>query len=311
MRRATFWLFLLVAGCGKVGDPQPPFIRIPEAVKDLAASQSGQSIVLTWTNPPRYIDGSAATNLAHVQIRSNDAPAVTVDVTEAGKAQSQVIPIAPGSSERRAFNLIVETTQGKVSKVSNSVSITPVEVPGAVTGLHAFADQRRVIVQWEKPAEHPELAEAYIVTRSGTPAESETASDTRYEDTDYQPGKMFTYSVTSIRRVSGAIVTGTGSASYQVTVVDKTPPQVPTNLGIKVADMSAFLTWDPNEEADLAGYRVYRSSRADGGFTPVVDRLITGNSFNDISYRAGTYYAVSAVDEFENESPRSAPFRGP
>src|SRR5438132_13345180 len=54
-------LFLLLAGCGKVGDPQPPFIRIPEAVKDLAATQSGHNIFLTWTNPPRNIDGSAAT----------------------------------------------------------------------------------------------------------------------------------------------------------------------------------------------------------------------------------------------------------
>jgi fibronectin type 3 domain-containing protein len=308
---ALLWVFLVVSACGKVGDPQPPFIRIPEAVKDLAASQSGHNIVLSWTNPPRNIDGSAATNLAHVQIRSNDAPFATVDVTATGKPQSYPIPIAAGANATRTFSLTVDTTQGKLSMVSNSASITPVEVPGRVTKLKAFADQRRVIVQWEKPEEHPELADAYIVTRADTPAESETVTNTRYEDPDYQPRKTFTYNVTPIRRVSGVIVAGVGPESYQVTVEDKTPPQVPMNLDIKVAVMSAFLTWDPNEEADLAGYRVYRSERADGGFTSVTDRLITGNSFVDSSYRAGTYYAVSAVDESQNESPRSAPFRGP
>jgi fibronectin type 3 domain-containing protein len=311
MQRAAFWLFLLVAACGKVGDPQPPFIRTPEAVKDLSASQSGHNIVLTWTNPPRNIDGSAATNLAHVQLRSNEEPFATVDVTAPGKPQSYAIPIGPGESAPRKFSLIVDTKQGKLSKISNSASITPVEVPGRVTKLQAFADQRRVIVQWEKPAEHPELADAYIVTRADTPAESDTVSETRYEDRDYQPGKTFIYNVTPIHRVSGATVVGVGPESIQVAVIDKIAPRIPTNLDIKLSDKGAFLTWEPNEEDDLAGYRVFRSDRADGGFTPVADGIITGNSFNDTSYRTGTYYAVSAVDESRNESSRSAPFRGP
>src|SRR6266699_4098668 len=79
---------LLLAGCGKVGDPLPPFIRIPDAVKDLGATQNGHNIVLTWTNPPRNIDGSAATNLAPVQIRMNDSPVATVNINAAGRAQS-------------------------------------------------------------------------------------------------------------------------------------------------------------------------------------------------------------------------------
>src|ERR1043165_8265001 len=92
--RAIFGLSLLLAACGKVGDPKPPFIRIPEAVKDLAANQSGHTIVLAWTNPARNIDGSAATNLAHVQIRSNGAPFAMVNVEAAGKTQIYPIPVA-------------------------------------------------------------------------------------------------------------------------------------------------------------------------------------------------------------------------
>ena len=71
------------------------------------------------------------------------------------------------------------------------------------------------------------------------------------------------------------------------------------------------LTWDANDETDFAGYRVFRSDRADGGFVPLSDRLITTNLFFDPSSRSGLYYVVSAEDEFGNVSPRSQPFRAP
>jgi hypothetical protein len=304
-------LLLSLASCGKVADPRPPFIRIPEAVKDLAAVQNGHYIVLTWTNPPRNIDGSAATNLAHVQIQSNGSPFATVNVAVAGKPQSQSFPVEPGSTAARTFSVIVDTTQGKLSKISNSAAFTPVEVPGPVTNLHAIADQLQIIVTWEKPLEHPELADAYVVSRTDLPAASETVSPTRYEDTRYEKGKILTYSVTAIRLISGAAVAGVGSGPYTLTVEDKTPPHVPTNLDIKVSDTVGYLTWDPNEEADLEGYRVFRSDRADGEFTLASAGIIKGVSFIDPSYRPGTYYEVSARDESGNESARSAPFRGP
>ena len=74
--------------------------------------------------------------------------------------------------------------------------------------------------------------------------------------------------------------------------------------------MGDFLTWAANEETDLAGYRVFRSDRPDSGFM-TVERLITTNAFFDPSSRSGVSYAVSAVDEFGNESERSAPLRAP
>jgi hypothetical protein len=64
----------LLAACGKVGDPRPPAIRIPEAIRDLAATQIANDIVLTWTNPPSNVDASPATDLATVHITSNGSP---------------------------------------------------------------------------------------------------------------------------------------------------------------------------------------------------------------------------------------------
>ena len=58
-----------------------------------------------------------------------------------------------------------------MSKNSNVVSITPVDVPGRVAGLHAVVDQRRITLTWDKPLDHPELADTYVVTRTDIPAE--------------------------------------------------------------------------------------------------------------------------------------------
>jgi hypothetical protein len=294
--------------CGKVGDPQPPFIRIPEAVEDLNATQSGSNIVLTWTNPAKNIDGSPATNLARVQIRNGENAVATVNATEAGKPQSYSSSLPIGASA--AFSLIVETSKGKLSKRSNVVSITAVDAPGRVAGLRAVVDQLLITLTWDKPQDHPELADRYVVIRTDRPGEPETVSETRYEDMQYSSGKRVTYQVTPIRRIGDQTVTGTTSDPYSVLVEDKTPPRTPTGLGLTVSDNIAYLTWEANDEADLKGYYVFRSERADGDFKLLTPALIVPNTFKDPEYKPGTFYAVSAEDESGNQSPRSAAVGG-
>jgi hypothetical protein len=201
--------------------------------------------------------------------------------------------------------MIVDTDRGRVSNASNTASITPVEVPGSVFDVAALADQRMVTLTWSKPRQRTELADAYVVTRTDLPAESQTVSETKYEDLRYQPGKTVTYQVTPVRRVGDRTVTGIGPVSTTVTMTDTTPPRPPTGLEILESDRGAFLTWDPNSETDLAGYHVFRSDRPDEGFKPLSTGLITKNSFLDPDYKPGLYYTISAEDESGNVSPRS------
>lgn len=307
------WIFGLFCclyfwSCGKVGDPQAPFIRIPEAVKDLTATQAGYNIVLTWTNPAHNIDGSAATNLAHVRIRSGGVLLETVEAAPAGKPQSKMIPITRGSDTVQIFDVIVDTDRGKLSNRSNIASILPVEVPGRVADLMATVDQGRITLTWEKPEDRPELADAYMVTRTDLPSQTDTVSDPKYDDARYQSGKTVTYQVTAIREVAGRIVSGLGPASVMVTIVDKKPPQPPAGLDVVASNDGAFVAWDPNSESDLKGYYVFRSDGPTGDFKKVSPGLITPNSFIDPNYKQGMRYAVSAVDNSENESPRSPAF---
>jgi fibronectin type 3 domain-containing protein len=230
-----------------------------------------------------------------------------VNVNAAGQPQSYVIATGPITSSGRTFDVVVETSQGKLSDVSNVATIVPVEVPGRVVGLMATADQRRIVLEWNRPKENSDLVEAYVVTRTDIPAEPQTVTDTKYEDTRYQAGKEFTYHVTAVRRAGDRLVMGVGPETANVVAEDKKAPGVPTGIEFT----QSVLTWEPNPESDLAGYRVFRSERADAGFKPVSESLITTNVFFDPAYRPGLYYAVSAVDESRNESAMSAPFRAP
>jgi hypothetical protein len=299
MKIATLCLVLILTGCGKVGAPLPPFIRIPERVTDLAVRQDGNDLILTWTNPATYVDGSEATDLSQIQIRANDVILMEVDVTAPGKTQTIALPVGTALDVSRSFAVTAETTQGKLSQVSNIVTILPIAVPGKVVRLRAIVDQRRITLVWEKPQEYPELAEAYQVSRIA-PAETQMVSETRYEDLRYRPGEMYTYQVTAMR----GMVPGVGPESVGVVIEDKVPPQIPTGLDIVVSDTGAFVTWASNAESDLAGYRVFRNGML------VTDRVITTNSFFDPEYRVGLSYSISAVDEFGNESARSAPLTG-
>ena len=300
MKRAVLCFVLLLTGCGKVGEPLPPFIRIPEAINDLAVRQSGNDLVLTWTNPARYIDGSAATDLSRIQIRSNDSVLTSVKVTAAAQQQSLTIPVGAAFDVLRSFAAMAETAGGKMSGISNTVSISPAVVPGRVGRLLAVVDQRRITLTWERPQEHPELADGYQVSRV-EPAESQLVRVTRYEDTRYRPGEMYTYQVTAMR----GMIPGVGPEVVSVMIEDKTAPQVPTGLDIVPSDTGAFITWSANSETDLSGYRIFRNQM------PVSDRPITTNSFFDPDYRPGISYAVSAVDEFGNESGRSTVLQAP
>lgn len=303
-----FLCLFCFSSCGKVGEPQAPYIRIPEPVEDLSATQSGDDIVLQWTNPARNIDGSAATNLAHVRIRRDGAPFKILEAASAGKPQSTAFPIdsAPGSTY--SFTVAVDTDRGKVSNPSNTASVMPVEVPGRVSDLVAMVDQHRITLSWNKPQVHPEVADAYVITRIDIPSQTETVSGTRYDDSRYQKGKTVTYQLTAVRRLNDRVVTGIGPASITTTIIDKTPPRAPSGLDVVESDTGAFVTWDANDENDLAGYCVYRSDGPNGEFKRVAAGLNVPNSFVDRNYKPGVRYAVSAEDDSGNESSRSPAF---
>lgn len=85
--------------------------------------------------------------------------------------------------------------------------------------------------------------------------------------------------------------------------VDNLAPLAPAPFAGTYASGSTRLTWNPNHEADLAGYRLYRGTTA--GFVPGPGNLVA--ALPDTGYvdagGAPYVYKLTAVDIHQNESP--------
>jgi hypothetical protein len=143
-------------------------------------------------------------------------------------------------------------------------------------------------------------------------------------DRGAQIGRSYRYMAQRVRtlNVGGKTleVRSVPSASVTVAVRDVFPPETPVGLvavpGFAGADDAARkpaidLSWEPDGEPDLAGYRVYR--RELDGTTPEVWRtlgavLMTVPAYRDLSVGSGQRYAyrVTAVSGAGNESGPSA-----
>jgi hypothetical protein len=85
--------------------------------------------------------------------------------------------------------------------------------------------------------------------------------------------------------------------------VDNIPPVTPALFTAQFAAGTARLHWQPNTDADLAGYRLYRGSSA--AFTPSPATLVAALSDTGYADAAGApaFYKLTAIDAHGNESP--------
>jgi hypothetical protein len=93
---------------------------------------------------------------------------------------------------------------------------------------------------------------------------------------------------------------------------DRYAPAIPRGVTSTTGDREVLLSWYPNQELDLGGYRVYRSTTENGSYGEIAwvrasrpdvayEEYLDRDVLNGRTY----YYAVSAVDDRGNESDLS------
>ncbi len=103
-----------------------------------------------------------------------------------------------------------------------------------------------------------------------------------------------------------------GPKSQEITIVpsapgpDVTPPDPPGDLTAVAIDGAVDLTWSPNREHDLSGYRIYYGTST-GNYSQVV-RLgkVTSYRLGGLSNGVRIYISASAIDTSGNESEKAS-----
>jgi len=123
-------------------------------------------------------------------------------------------------------------------------------------------------------------------------------TSTTFQITGLTVGQQYTYEVSHVDTSDNE----SSKAQVVSVMADDIAPAAPTGLVAVGENEVADLSWNANSEPDLAGYNVYVNGVKDNG------SVITATSYQVTGLTNGASYdfQVSAVDDFDNESPLSA-----
>ena len=240
----------------------------------------------------------------------------------------------------RSLNYYVElrNRKGRSAGLSNAAPVLAGQAPPPVAGLAAEVRKTGVVLRWlpdtsgdvirlrrtlltPSPAKPPAgpLPATPETIEQNLLVEPNAAPHAQALDKNITFGNTYEYRAQRLVResVNGETIELDGelSAPIRVQALDVFPPAVPAGLAAVATapdtasgvPASIDLSWQPNTEADLAGYEVYRREDATPWQRISGDRPVVGPAFHDANVLPGhTYrYGVSAVDKGGRESGRS------
>jgi predicted small lipoprotein YifL len=260
---------LLAAGCGKKGDPQPPFPRGAKAVSDLAVEQEALDAVLTFSYPDRLLNGEPLTDLAAIEVYRvvNPAPALT----------------APRQTPRPSPSGGTRTDEAPVAGARRAA------VNARVAEQSFYRDAERIAVL--------RVSEIARRTRGATIVVEDPLGPLLAR----QPApSALAYAVVSVRRGGER-----SPLSNLVAISPEVPPAAPVLLAVTPEEGRICLEWLPPErdllgrpDGKAGGYFVYRRALPEEEYgQPLNAKAVDGTAFVDVAppYGAKLVYTVRAI----------------
>jgi hypothetical protein len=268
--------------------------------------------------------------------------ALVANYTQQGKVQF-TDPVPPEETRKHpgktmVYEVRTRVTDKKTSEASNDAQVVFYAVPSAIDSLVAEVTAKGIALKWSAPKsisggeEAAKVNEYHVYRGELDPTAAATAGRDlahanwkspllqiatvtvpEFLDTGFDYGKTYAYVVRSLILAEGSPVESSDSAAAILTPKDTFPPEAPQNLTATVVPATpegsfvVELSWSINVEADLAGYRVYRSDTEGARGQLLTGEALPSPSHRDTSARVGQryWYTVTAVDRAGNESPDS------
>jgi hypothetical protein len=216
-------------GCGKQGNPVPPFRAVPAKTTDLKVRQQDGRLLLDFTFPQSTASGTALEGLSTVEVWETVQPA-----PRTGK---------PAPIDPRVFQ----------SASALKLSIGQKDLPAVTFGS-------RVLVPIEIPLPEPSPATpAPAATPTPTPTPEPTATPTPTPATPTPPSVPTNPPNAQARFYAVRTISATGEKSdfsNQVAIIPGTPPAAPERLSVTGRPDGVLVEWSGTDGA--TGYNIYR-----------------------------------------------------
>ena len=294
-------------GCAKVGDPLPPLSQPSPTIRNLKLVQVDDRAQLHFP--------LASQDVIQVQIyrqcpgrEASTEPEMLLDRGQLRRrndgAEFLVERKLPDDEDPCGYYLRFLDSDDRLSPPSNLVRASSVKAAAAPRNLRCEVNPDHLRLEWDRPQSNfdgsrPANIAGYLVNSR------HRVSTELFRDPEFRFGHPKRYSVQAISRAADPLILSRASDTLTIFPEDSFAPGAPRNVTAVYWEGEVRVYWDPNREADLAGYFVYRE--IEGGTVRRISPLLQGRMFKDTSVKDGeTYrYRVSAVDKSDNESPPS------
>jgi len=225
--------------------------------------------------------------------------------------------LIPEGGKEFTYALTAVDAEKRSAPLSSFAAIRIFPPPLPPGNLKAELAEKSIHLFWEPPSPQAQnegpLYNVYRSEKEGLfldrPRNDRPLSQPLFEETDFVFGRDYYYVVRSVVASGSASRESENSSPLRVSPRDVYAPAAPTGFAVSAEGNVVKLYWFPNEESDLAGYRIYRSESESGGFTEIARVGNAETSYVDKAATAGVkyYYCVTAVDRADpsNESSRS------
>ena len=313
---AVIFYAALLAGCGSIGEPLYPALRIPSPAADLAVVERGDNLDISFTIPLLTTEGLLLKEIGGVDLRVGPSPsngwnaeewargATSIDVPTPempGPVQA-TIPVSKFVGSEVVVAVRVTNPKGKDAGWSNLKTVDVKPPLADPTDFQVAATREGVALTWNasSPSEFRVFRKTELQQK---PVLLATATEANYVDISAEFDKEYQYSIQAVRENVESNIVG----PQNITPNNVFPPGVPSGLTASVGIGAVELAWNRNTEPDFKEYHVLRSEEG-GPFVEIAHGL-DSPIYSDHAIQSGKHYRyeVLAVAQNDRSSAASAP----
>lgn len=223
----------------------------PAAPINVKALPGENSVSLTWT-------ANTESDLAFYKIYRIQNGVDTGQITSVQAPITNFIDTKLTNGIIYSYQIVAVNTGGVSGPLSAVVSATPIAMPPATpVGLTSIAGDKQVTLKWPANTER-DLLSYKVYLLSATEPISQIgevhAPATSFTHTGLVNGTIYFYAISA---VGSSANESAKSASVFAIPKDVIPPSTPKGLAALNGDSEITLSWNPNTETDLSGYKIY------------------------------------------------------